>query len=120
MLYGEVRVPGAEYGKHESRVLRQNGWVPGRIQTRLGEVIGVKLQYDDIKKIAFDRYLKNTVFTVILKDQEPIRCIVREMQVPFCLRPLPPYVWPSRPPPSPACPRVLPDCRSQTCCNAVG
>ena len=92
MLYGEVRVPGAEYGKHESRVLRQNGWVPGRIQTRLGEVIGVKLQYDDIKKIAFDRYLKNTVFTVILKDQEPIRCIVREMQVPFCLRPLPPYV----------------------------
>lgn len=81
ILVGEVRQPGVEYGKHESRVLRQEGWVPGRIQTRTGEVLGVKLEYDCVKNIAFGRYLKNTVFDVHLKDQEPIRCLVREMQV---------------------------------------
>jgi len=81
VLQGELRQPGAEFGKHESRVLRQQGWVPGRIQTRTGDVLGVKFEYNGIKNIAFDRYLKNTVFTVQLKDHEPMRCLIREMQV---------------------------------------
>jgi len=81
VLTGELRERGMEFGKHESRVLRTQGWVPGRIQTREGDVVGAKFNYDDIKSVAFDPYLKNTIFTVKLKDQEPMRCIVREMQV---------------------------------------
>lgn len=81
VLTGELRERGMEFGKQESRVLRTQGWVPGRIQTRAGEVLGVKFDYECIKGVAFDPYLKNTLFTVKLKDQEPMRCIVREMQV---------------------------------------
>ena len=81
VLTGELRERGTEFGKQESRVLRTQGWVPGRIQTRAGEVLGVKFDYECIKGVAFDPYLKNTLFTVKLKDQEPMRCIVREMQV---------------------------------------
>ena len=70
-----------EFGKLQSRELRTQGWVPGRIQTREGKVLGVKFEYESIKNVAFDPYLRNTLFTVLLKDQEPMRCIVREMQV---------------------------------------
>jgi large subunit ribosomal protein L25 len=81
LLTAEMRNSESEFGKRESRALRLEGWVPGRIQTRDGSVLGVKFVYDDIKKIAFDRFLKNTVFTVNIKDQEPIRCLVRELQI---------------------------------------
>ena len=69
------------FGKHEARQLRAGGWVPGRVQTRTGDVLGVKLKYEDIKQVAFDRFLKNTIYTVVLAGQDPIKCLVREMQV---------------------------------------
>ena len=81
VLNGELREPGTEFGKHEARQLRAGGWVPGRVQTRTGDVLGVKLKYEDIKQVAFDRFLKNTIYTVVLAGQDPIKCLVREMQV---------------------------------------
>jgi len=76
-----LRESGTEFGKLESRLLRKDGWVPGRIQTRDGTVFGVKFPYDEIRKVAFDRNLKCTLFTVHLQDHETMRCIVRELQV---------------------------------------
>ena len=81
VLNGELRESGTEFGKHEARQLRAGGWVPGRVQTRTGDVLGVKLKYEDIKQVAFDRFLKNTIYTVVLVGQDPIKCLVREMQV---------------------------------------
>jgi len=81
VLNPELRENGLEFGKHESRVLRKQGWVPGRIQTREGEVFGVKFPYEEIRGVAFDRYLKNTLFTVHLKDKGTMRCLVRELQI---------------------------------------
>jgi ribosomal protein L25 (general stress protein Ctc) len=95
VLAGEMREAGevgqfgkrGEFGKRESMKLREEGWVPGRIQTRTGEVLGVKLGYADVKKIAFNRYLKNTLYTVNIQGLEPIRCLVRELQVLTAHRP---------------------------------
>lgn len=96
VLNPELRETGVEFGKKESRELRQQGWVPGRIQTREGEVFGVKFPFEEIKNVAFDRHLKNTLFTVHLKDKGTMRCLVRELQVvaptsQICLPLLPMY-----------------------------
>eukprot|EP00277_Geminigera_cryophila_P006018 CAMPEP_0179430630 /NCGR_PEP_ID=MMETSP0799-20121207/15722_1 /TAXON_ID=46947 /ORGANISM="Geminigera cryophila, Strain CCMP2564" /LENGTH=214 /DNA_ID=CAMNT_0021207157 /DNA_START=326 /DNA_END=970 /DNA_ORIENTATION=- len=76
-----LRESGTEFGKFESRLLRKEGWVPGRIQMRDGSVFGVKFPYHEIRNVAFDRNLKSTLFTVHLKDHETMRCIVRELQI---------------------------------------
>jgi hypothetical protein len=42
---------------------------------------GSEVGFADVKKIDFNWYLKNTLYTVNIQGLEPILCLVRELQV---------------------------------------